>query len=108
MTFSTWERWTAIDFGVEVTSHYFLKQLGSNNMFRLHVWKLDPVVFEIMRNPENGGVDTLSSSFLSNVAWDFFNLVACAHGDPVVVFKAVHFSKESHCFSAAGGGELLN
>ena len=59
-----------------------------------------------MCNPEHGAVNSLPSSFLVFIRWNFLLYISNSLDNPVVVLKAMDLSKQLDVRSLAGSGQL--
>jgi len=71
---SSWEGRATVNLGIQVSGHCSLDKFGASNVLRLHVRELDPVLVEVMGDPEHRSVYSLAPSLLFRVRWDFFFL----------------------------------
>lgn len=89
-----WERWLAVNTGIQVTGKLLLDHLGADDVLGLGVRKLYPVLHQVVGNPEDGLVHTLSSQLLNWICWGLFLDVHGSLGDPVIFIRAENLTEE--------------
>lgn len=66
MAFHSGERRVSLNAGVKVSSQNLLNRSRSYNVFRFHIGKLDPVVEEVIGNPEDSGIAARATGFATS------------------------------------------
>lgn len=97
---------------VKVTSQNLLNLSGSDNVVRLYVGKLDPVVQNVIGYPENHAVaanSTRLSKAVERVVILFLNVLSFQFStcDPVVLLRAHNFASKSELGCATQAGKFL-
>lgn len=98
--FLTWEGWAAVDLGVEVTSKSNLDLSCDHKSLWLGLWQLNPVLEEVVSDPEDVGVGTLTSLLLELVGWKLLLEVEGALGNPVILMASIDLTEESETLSS--------
>lgn len=107
MLFATRERRARVDFGREVTSQLLLDKLGSDNVLRLGVRKLNPIAGNVVGNPEHGGVDALAALLLLLVCRLLFLTGENSLHNPIIGLAAEDFAEKFELRRARDNGKAL-
>jgi hypothetical protein len=108
MSFLAWERRVAVNSGIEVSSAHMLDLSGSLDVLRSGVWKLDPVLKEVIIDPVDELVDSLATLFVRPVSTLFFGFFKDTLNDPVVTLDAKHLTPESKSGGATQNCQSLH
>lgn len=95
VTFLSREGWVAIKGGVQVSSENMSDLASSNNVLRIGIWELNPVVQQVCAYPEDILVYARTSLFEVDVVIRLFSLVKSSCGDPVIILGSKDLAAES-------------
>jgi len=109
MALLAWERRTAVDGSVQITSEHVLDHASNHDLFRPHVRELDPVIQEVVSYPEDGCVGALTTLLLAT-SRRFLDpaLRKLTRHNPVVLVDAINFAEQFEADRTAQFCELLD
>lgn len=103
----TRERWAGVDLGREVAGHLLLDELGSDEVLRLGVGKLNPVADDVVSDPEDGGIDTGTALLLLLVSRGLLLAGEYALCNPVVRLAAEDLAEQLDLLATRDDGQTL-
>ena len=103
-----WERRVAVDFGIQIASHEFLNQPGCDDVLRLRVRELNPIVLQVMSDPKHRSVDSFASGLLLRIPWYLLQLIELSEGNPVVSVQTFDLAVEPDPVGVAHLRKSLN
>jgi hypothetical protein len=95
MSFFAWERRVAVNSGIEVTSAHMLDLSSSLDVLGSGIWKLNPVLKQVVIDPVYELVDALTALFMRPVGALLLSLIKDTLDDPVVTLDAKDLAPES-------------
>lgn len=94
MSFFEWEWRLAVDAGIKITRQLFLDKFRGHDMLWLRIWKLHPVVHEVVGDPEDGFINSLTPQLLNWIRRRLLLHIQRTLRDPVVLLRAEDLSEE--------------
>ena len=61
----------------------------------LNIGELNPIVHDVVRDPENALIGTFASELLTRIGWILFSLQELSLGDPIILLRALDLTEES-------------
>lgn len=107
MTLLTVKGWVSVHISVQVACEDVLNLTRTLDMLRTAVWQLDPIIEQIVGDPEDSLVDSLTSGLSRCVFRVFFSLWKSANGNPVVLLYSKNLASETKSFSSTHGCQSL-
>lgn len=91
----TWEWWAAVNRCAKVSGKHFLDHSGGRDHVWLNIGELNPIVHDVVRDPENALIGTFASELLTRIGWILFSLQELSLGDPIILLSTLDLTEES-------------
>ena len=90
----------SINISVQVTSEHVLDETCLLDVLGAAVWKLDPIIQQVVGDPEDQLVHTFATSLNRSVLLVLFSSWESANSDPVVALRAEDLASEAERLSS--------